>query len=155
MIIPLEDRDEVNQSKRLAKSYHKVQQLIEVLNTRTDIPSEVEESIQKEAQLMDEFEGSPKELCKFLNKGYTKVLTVLRKELGLVPKGYHRTKWMSLGMAIWGIPIGMILSIPLGNMGMIGTGIPIGMGIGIAIGSGLDQKAEKEGKQLDLESEAF
>ncbi len=30
-------------------------------------------------------------------------------------------------------------------------GIPIGMGIGIAMGSGMDKKAFKEGRQLDIE----
>lgn len=150
MIIPLANREEVKQSEKLAKIYHKIQRLIEVLNTRTDIPPEVESSIQQEAALMDDAEGNPKELTKILNKGYTNSLTILRKEVGLVPKGYHRGKWMALGMAVWGIPIGMALSIPLDNMGMLGAGIPIGMGIGIAVGSGMDQKAAKAGKQLDL-----
>lgn len=150
MIIPLENREEFKQSEKLAKVYQKVQRLIEVLNTRIDIPSDIENNIQQEAQVMDEYEGSPKELRKILKKGYTQILSILRKEVGLVPKGYHQGKWIALGMAIWGIPIGLILSIPLGNMSMLGAGLPIGMGIGIAIGSTLDQKAEKAGKQLDL-----
>ncbi|RZK83122.1 MAG: hypothetical protein EOO92_00330 [Pedobacter sp.] len=78
------------------------------------------------------------------NKEYLKVFSsykgYLMIEYKMVVKGYHRTVWMPLG-----IGIGLSFGVALKN---IALGIPIGLGIGIAIGSGLDAKAEKEGKVL-------
>jgi hypothetical protein len=36
-------------------------------------------------------------------------------------------------------------------MSYLSIGLPIGLGIGIAIGTSMDQKALKEGRQLDVE----
>ncbi|MBK8045016.1 MAG: hypothetical protein IPK21_21620 [Haliscomenobacter sp.] len=58
---------------------------------------------------------------------------------------------MSLGMAAFGLPIGVAFGMSLGNIGLLGSGLPIGLAIGVALGSGLDKKAFKEGKQLDLD----
>lgn len=56
-----------------------------------------------------------------------------------------------MGMAVMGIPLGMMFGITLGNFGFVGVGIPIGMSIGMAIGAGMDQDAAKKGLQIDIE----
>ena len=66
-------------------------------------------------------------------------------------KNHYRNTWLALGMAAFGIPLGVAFGTSSGNMGLIGIGLPIGMVIGMAVGSGMDKKAVESGRQLDLE----
>lgn len=66
----------------------------------------------------------------------------VRKKYFLVPAGYYRAVWLSLGIAI-GLPLGL-------SFKNIAAGIPIGLGIGLAVGTGLESKARKEGRLVDL-----
>jgi len=68
-----------------------------------------------------------------------------------VPKNHYRALWLVLGMSVFGLPIGVLYGFLIGNMGLLGTGLCFGMAIGVALGAGLDKKALKEGRQLDLE----
>jgi hypothetical protein len=58
---------------------------------------------------------------------------------------------MALGIAVYGVPLGLAFGVSLDNMAFLGIGIPIGLAIGIGVGNGMDKKALKEGRQLDLE----
>ena len=75
----------------------------------------------------------------------------VNKELKLVPKNYHRNQWMVLGMTVFGIPLGIAFASAIDNMSFLAIGLPIGMPIGMAVGANMDQKAAKEGRQLDVE----
>lgn len=66
----------------------------------------------------------------------------VRKKYNLVAAGFYRAVWLSLGIAI-GMPFGLTLK-------NIAAGIPIGLGIGLAIGTGLESKARKEGRLIEL-----
>lgn len=65
-----------------------------------------------------------------------------RRKYQLVAVGYYKAVWLSLGIAI-GMPMGLALK-------NLAAGIPIGLGIGLAIGTGLDNKAQKEGRAITL-----
>ncbi|NBP71319.1 MAG: hypothetical protein EBU52_21600, partial [Cytophagia bacterium] len=80
-----------------------------------------------------------------------KIVRFVEKQLKLVPQKYYRKLWLLLGMTSFGIPFGVVFAMSIGNMAMLGIGLPIGMGIGVAIGTALDNKALKEGRQLDIE----
>lgn len=56
-------------------------------------------------------------------------------------------------MSAFGIPMGVAFGLSIGNLGMLGIGLPIGMGIGVAAGTVMDNKAFKEGRQLDFEND--
>lgn len=91
---------------------------------------------------------------KLLKTNLSKILKLLEKELKLVPKSHYRNQWMVLGMSAFGLPIGVAFGISIGNLGLLGLGLPIGMAIGIAVGTGMDEKARKEGRQLSCEPQA-
>lgn len=80
-----------------------------------------------------------------------RMVNTLEKEVKLVPKNHYRNRWLALGMAAFGLPMGVVFGISLGNMAFLAIGLPIGMAIGIAVGTGLDKKASEEGRQLDVE----
>jgi hypothetical protein len=54
---------------------------------------------------------------------------------------------MAIGMAVFGIPLGVVFGMSPGNMAFIGIGLPIGLGVG----SEKDKKAFREDRQLDIE----
>lgn len=148
MLSTLNDHSNMTQDKLLDKAFAKIQNLISALNQR-EVPVEIENRLQATIEALNAFEGRPKARRKHLQKGYNQMVKLLQKELGWVPKGYYRTLWMSLGMAVFGIPIGLAFSAVTDNYGLLGIGIPLGVAIGLAVGSGLDDKAVKEGKQLE------
>ena len=86
-----------------------------------------------------------------LIKKQTQIVKLLEKEHKLVSKNYYRNLWMILGMSAIGLPIGVAFGVSIGNMGLLVIGLPIGMVIGLALGSGMDKKALKEGRQLNIE----
>ncbi len=88
---------------------------------------------------------------KQLRIGQHKILKKVEKEHKIVPKNYYRNLWMILGMSTFGIPMGAAFGASIGNMGLLGIGLPIGMAIGIAVGMTKDNKAAKDGKQLNFD----
>ncbi len=97
--------------------------------------------------------GTDKKYLKSLKKFQSNILTLIEKELGLVPKNYYRNMWPALGMSVFGVPLGVAFGASLNNMAYLGIGLPIGLVIGMAIGTQKDKKALAEGKQLDIEIE--
>lgn len=89
---------------------------------------------------------------KLVNKAYSRVLKHVEKEMKLVPKNHYQNLGMLFGMALFGIPLGTTFGINLGNFAFLGMGIPVGMAIGMAVGAGMDAKAKKEGRQIDVDS---
>jgi len=81
----------------------------------------------------------------------SEILESIEKELNIVPKNYYRKKWLALGMAVFGIPIGVVFGAIIGNMAFLGVGLPLGLVVGMAFGSKMDKKAMQEGRQLDIE----
>jgi len=88
---------------------------------------------------------------KLIRKAQSNILKLLEKELKIVPKNYYRNLWMALGMASFGIPIGVAMGTALDNLGLMAIGLPIGLAVGVGVGSGMDKKALDEGRQLDVE----
>lgn len=91
-----------------------------------------------------------KELQKQLHKSQATILEKVEKKLKIVPKEYYKNQWLALGMATFGIPLGVAFGMALDNMALFAIGIPIGMAVGIGNGLRLDKKAKDEGRQLDL-----
>ncbi|MEM6345539.1 MAG: hypothetical protein AAF927_16725 [Bacteroidota bacterium] len=141
--------DFVGQNEKLQKSFDKTQALIEALNQR-ELPEDTQAAVQAEIEGLNAGITEVKAYTKSLSKAYNNMVKRVQKDVGLSPKGYHRSQWMVLGMTIFGLPLGMAFGMMLDNLGLMGLGLPIGMGIGLAIGSGLDEKAAKEGKQLSV-----
>lgn len=149
-IIELVRRSNIEEDKKMMAEYGFFESLIEVLRKK-EIPSEIISSINQDIEALNSFSGSNKDFLKLLRKKQSEILQLLEKELKLVTKGHYRNLWMSLGMAAFGLPIGVVFGFSLGSMAFIGLGLPFGIGIGLAHGISLDKKAYEEGKQLEVE----
>lgn len=149
-LIELTIRQGVENEKKLSNYFNNFGKLIVELKKKS-IPDEIVMMINKEIETINDFSGSDKELLKLLRTTLSKIITLIEKELKIVAKNYYRSLWLSLGMAAFGVPMGVAIGASSGNMAFLGIGIPIGMLIGLAIGSRMDKKALDEGRQLDLE----
>jgi len=118
---------------------------------KQDLTDELIISINKGIDQVNTVSDSEKELKKQIKKNQSTILKTIEKELKLVTKNHYRNTWLPVGMAAFGIPLGVAIGTSTGNMAYLGIGFPFGLAIGIAIGTSMDKKAFEEGRQLDLE----
>ncbi|REE00128.1 hypothetical protein [Marinoscillum furvescens] len=137
-------------NKKLQKTYSQFDQLLKELRTK-ELPEQVIEIINAGIDQVHQAMENEKVLQKQIKQTQTIILKLLEKELKLVTKNHYRNVWLAVGMAAFGIPMGVAFGLSFGNMAFIGTGMPIGLAIGIAIGTGMDKKAFDEGRQLDMD----
>ncbi len=104
----------------------------------------------QEIDSIGQFKGTTEETIQKLTAVQKDFLNKLEKEQKLVPKNHYRNIWLTLGIAVFGVPLGVAFGLLIDNMAMLGVGLPIGLALGIGFGSFLDQKAKKQGNQLDF-----
>jgi len=146
----LKRRPSIEQNKKLFNTYSQFEKLLNELNKK-ELPEEVVEYINSGVQQINSASESDKALRKQVKKVQSGVLKLIEKKLKLVTINHYRNMWLAVGMAAFGIPLGVVFGVSIGNMGLLGVGMPIGMVIGMVIGSNLDKQALESGKQLNLE----
>ncbi|MCJ7758626.1 MAG: hypothetical protein MUP24_10810 [Gillisia sp.] len=146
----LKKRLNINQNKKLISAYTQFDKLLSELKKK-ELPNEIVNSINNEIGQLNSVLDSEKKLRKEIIKAQRSIIKLIEKELKLVTKSHYRNTWLAVGMAVFGLPLGVAFGTSLGNMGLIGIGLPIGMVIGMAVGTGMDKKAFEDGRQLDLE----
>ena len=146
----LKKRSSIAENKKLMSAVAQFNELLKQLKTR-ELSDPLILAINTHIDQINAISGSEKEWEKQIRNSQSSILQLLEKELKLVTKNHYRNTWLALGMATFGIPIGVAFGAILKNMGFLGIGLPIGMAIGIAVGSKMDQKALKEGRQINLE----
>lgn len=149
-ISTLKPRQDLGQDTNISKAYLQYETLLKELSKRK-LPEHVVASINKDVEALNAMPEDGKLLAQELKSRQARLVRSLEKELKLVPKAYYRNIWLGLGMASFGIPIGVAFGLTSGNMAFLGIGLPLGLGIGSAVGTAMDKKALAEGRQLDLE----
>ncbi|MBN2614547.1 MAG: hypothetical protein JXR71_02530 [Bacteroidales bacterium] len=115
------------------------------------MPDPIVAQINREIEELNALSDTDKQLGKSIRNKQSALIRLLEKELKIVPRNHYRNTWLALGMAVFGIPLGVALGASLGNMAFLGIGLPLGMVIGMSVGAGMDKKAGQEGRQLDIE----
>ncbi|MCW5518796.1 hypothetical protein J1N09_03035 [Aureitalea sp. L0-47] len=146
----LKNRPDIDQHKKLYASYAQFDKLLVELRTK-ELPNETVNSVNDGIDQINSVSESEKVLRRQINKTQSRIIKLIEKEHKLVTKNHYRNTWLAVGMAAFGIPLGVAFGASLGNMAFLGIGLPIGMAIGIAVGTGMDKKAFEEGRQIDLE----
>jgi hypothetical protein len=145
-------RPEMADDKKAMDSYTLYIQLLAALRLR-ELPPDTISSINYETELLNAVPASEaKAWHKQVSNSRTQIIRLLEKKHKLVVRHHYRNTWMAVGMAAFGVPMGVAFGASLDNMAFIGIGIPIGMVIGMGIGAAMDQKAAEEGRQLDVEA---
>ena len=149
-IIELKERPNICSNTKLTNIYSQLGELLTELNKK-ELSQSTVETINQDIEELNASLLIEDKLRKLVKQKQTKILKQLEKEFKIVPKNYYRTLWLAVGMSAFGVPIGVIFGLSVGNMGLLGIGLPIGMVIGMAVGAKLDQNALQAGKQLNLE----
>ncbi|MDT0555013.1 hypothetical protein [Patiriisocius hiemis] len=137
-----------SEEKRLQKYFSCYKELVNELKTK-DIETSIVSEINEQIDTINNYTKDYKSLRKYIYKSRNKILKDLEKKHKIVAKNYYRNIWMAIGLAAFGVPIGIAISTAIGNIALMGAFFPIGMAIGIAVGISMDKKAEKEGRQLN------
>lgn len=144
------ERPNIAGNLKLNRVYEQLGQLLHVLEQK-ELTNEVVVLIDKEIENLNSTPDTDQKFGRSVKKVETKIIELVERKLKVVPRNYYRKLWFVLGMSAFGLPLGVAIGLSVGNIGLLGIGLPIGMGIGFAVGSKMDQKALKEGRQLDFE----
>ena len=148
-IIEPKNKFRITKNNKASNVFVHFNQVLAVLRTK-DLPSEIIEFINLSIQEFNVLPDSGVDYRRQISKMQSRIYNKLEKELGLVPKDYYKHKWLALGMIAFGIPVGVLIGIIIGNLGYLGFGLPVGLVIGGIFGAQKDKKALKEGKQLSV-----
>lgn len=140
-------RPSFEENPKLAKAVHNLSTLLVAIEQKK-IPKSVESQINEIIAGVNNFPDPDPELLKQIKAAQAAIIKLLEQELKLVPQNHYQLQWLVLGMAAFGIPMGIAFGTALGNLAFLGIGLPIGMAIGIAVGTSKDKQAAEEGRQL-------
>jgi hypothetical protein len=143
LINKLDSRSDIIQEPKRLDAYTRLQNLLTDLEHRT-LPAEIINEINSEILILNKSNITKKTIVKV----EVHILGMLETQLNLVPKDHYRRKWSGLGMAAFGVPIGIIFGFLTGNVGFMGAALPVGLVIRIAVGTLKDKKALHENRQL-------
>lgn len=150
IINELNQKPDIEKNVKLKKVYIQFEKLLFEMQKK-DLPDGLVMSINEDIEKLNSTIASGDELRKVIKKIQTKIIKKLEKEVKLVPKNYYSYLWLAIGIASFGVPIGVAFGAMLGNMAFLGIGLPIGLAIGFLVGYEMDKKAYEEGRQLDVE----
>ncbi|MEG0917934.1 MAG: hypothetical protein RSF68_13055 [Myroides sp.] len=136
---------------RLNQLYSQFDTLLSELRKK-EVPDSIIQTINNEVEEINTSDSlTTNDLRKVIKKKQTAILRLIEKDLKLVPKNYYRTLWLALGMTVFGMPLGVLAGVLLGQPGLFAIGLPIGVAIGVTVGTLMDKTAAKENRQLNLE----
>lgn len=146
----LEIKENTSINKKIKKIHAQFSTLIAELKDRK-LSQNIEKLAKESINTINETALTGSSLFKLIKEKQTQLIKELEKEMKIVPKNYYRNLWMLLGMSGIGLPLGVAFGLSVGNIGLLGLGLPFGMAIGAGIGTSMDKKAQKEGRQLQVE----
>ncbi|SNR17668.1 hypothetical protein [Tenacibaculum jejuense] len=149
-IIELKKNNQLTQKETTKKAFSNLEKTLVALR-ELEIPLDSVEKINEKITVINSFqENNERKFRRKLLVQKSNIIHLLVKEHGLVPEKYYQNQWFAIGMSTFGIPLGLIFSSAIGNTAFLGFGLPLGMLIGSMIGKQKDEKAKKEGKQINL-----
>lgn len=143
-------RQGIQENAKLKAAYSQFENLLIELRAK-EMSDPINSFINTQIDGLNSISDSGKALKKQVCKKQAAIITHLEKELKVVPKNHYRNTWMVLGLATFGLPLGVVFGAIMENMGLLGLGLPLGMVIGMAMGAKMDKKALEEGRQLEIE----
>lgn len=144
-ITPLIPRTDLESFPKVQKSIDHLESLLAEIRNLS-LSEDLTEKINTEIDLLNNTPSN--ELKNAIAKRQQKIVNLLVKEGEIIPKHYFRDLWKGSGVSL-GLVIGVAIGGILDKMGMMALGLPIGIALGSVYGNTLDQKAEKEGRQLN------
>ena len=149
-IIELKIRQDSSTGNKFSRIYSQFGELLSELKKK-ELTQNIIKLINENVEQINSSTLPETQLAKLVKEKQTIILKQTEKELKIVPRNHYRNLWMLFGFTAFGLPIGAIFGLSVGNIGLLAIGLPIGMAIGSVVGSGMDKEALNEGRQLNLE----
>lgn len=145
------ERQDISENLKVSNAYQQLGKLLNGLEVK-ELPTETVDLINNEIEQLNSISVIDKYFEKAIKEKENRIIKLIEKKHKIVPKNYYRKLWMIIGMSAFGIPIGLVFGLGIGNFGMLAIGIGIGMAIGVGVGTSMDKRAFNEGRQLDFEA---
>ena len=146
----LHTRADLSANTKALKNYTEMQALISELQ-KHNLDDGVVNIVNSNIETINNIPEGSSVLASHIKRVTKQIITHVEKTAKLTPINHYRNVWMSIGMAAFGIPLGVAFGSSIGNMGMMAVGIPIGLAVGLAIGTSKDKQAKESGHQLNIE----
>lgn len=150
MIKPIE-RHNIGANKNASALYQQLNDLVMAIDEK-GLTEETVHLLNEQIIELNSIAESEKHFQQSLKTTGRNIIKLLEKRHSLVPRNHYRKLWMILGMASFGTPVWLTVGLSMKNFALMGIGFPIGMVVGIGIGKVLDDKAFREGRQLNIDS---
>ena len=151
-IVELKSRNLVSDFPKSEEIYRQFNKFIHELNS-WNFPDDTVSAVNEE---MQELNNSPifgVSLKVFIEKKLVEISKLIEDKHKVVPVNYYRNLWKNRGGTVFGIPMAIVtgaIGIYIGFYTLFAIGWPLGMLIGFVVGVKKDQKAHKEGRQLNV-----
>ena len=156
-IIELQLTENLSNGTKLNKSITQLRALLRAIKEK-ELPTEIAGIINQDVEELNATSLKRDDLRKHINLKVKKILSMLKKELKVVPKKHYQHRWQGFGiyfgleMGLLGLIIWLISDFSLSVVSIfLGTGLCIGQAVGLVAGTRKDKKALKEGRQLNFE----
>lgn len=113
IINELNQKPDIEKNVKLKNAYIQFEKLLFEMQKK-DLPDGLVMSINEDIEKLNSTIASGDELRKVIKKIQTKIIKKLEKEVKLVPKNYYSYLWLAIGIASFGVPIGVVLELCLG-----------------------------------------
>lgn len=144
------ERQNISENLKASNAYQQLGKLLNALEVK-ELSIYSVDFINNEIEKLNSISVIDKYFVKAIKEKETRIIKLIEKNHKIVPINHYRKLWMALGMPAFGIPMGLLFSVSIGNYGMLAIGIGMGMIIGVGVGTSMDKKAFNEGRQLDFE----
>src|SRR6056297_2717024 len=91
---------------KLSKIANQFELLIEELK-RKKLPDNLVQFINSKIEEINSINDSSKKLKSQIKKNQSKIIEQVEKKIKIVPKNHYRNTWLALGLAVFGVPIGV------------------------------------------------
>lgn len=143
-------KSKYERNPKVVTKFNQLKKIVEELNKKK-LPKEIVEWINNDVNYLNNFQGNENEFRRELSNRMYYLVKNIEKKLKIVPKKYYKNLWRVYGMAMIGIPVGIVFGVFIKDVSLSLLGIPLGFFIGSLIGGKMDKTAEVEDRQLNVE----
>lgn len=138
--------------RRLREEWNYTTALLIAIEDRGGLSIDSVKFVNQEVLSFNEKKHTVKSAIKELGNLQFNVLRELRIKEGLLLPDYYQNHYMTLGVLLLGIPLGLIIAFIFSKWSLALIGFPFGMILGALFGRQKDKVEKGRGKQLDVQA---
>ena len=121
-IIELKIAQGINTDNKFCRIYSQFGELLSELKKK-ELPQNIIKLINDSVEQINSSALTETQLGKLVKQKQAIILKQTEKELKIVPRNYYRNLWMLFGFTAFGLPIGVIFGLSIGNIALLAIGL--------------------------------